>query len=60
MLEVRDDGIEPIGVEHAVLDEHRLDRGDPSFHRRERRRMVRVTVVAMFVFVMVVSHGRAS
>ena len=36
VLEVRDELVEQVGVEHALLREHRLDRGDARFDRRER------------------------
>jgi hypothetical protein len=35
VLEVLDDLVEGVGVEDALFDEHRLDRGDPGFDRRE-------------------------
>ena len=35
VLEVLDDLVEGVGVEDALFDEHRLDRGDSGFDRRQ-------------------------
>jgi hypothetical protein len=60
VLELTDDPVELLGVEHPAFDEHSLDCSDARLDRSERLRTVRVIVTGLAVRVVAMAGHRSS